>query len=61
MLHMPNFMKKPRILIIPCIAGALSALLAVSIVPLDFVKGTPTTGMGLCGLYGPIFTLNENG
>ena len=61
MIQMPNFMKKPRILIIPCLTSGVAALLAVLLTPLDFVKGTPTTGMGLVGLYGPIFTLNENG
>ena len=65
MIHMDNFMKKPKILIVPGFVSAISALLAVAIVPLEFpispTIGKVTSGMGTAGLYGQIFTLQENG
>lgn len=61
MLQMKNFMRKPQLLIIPTVMSALMAMAAVAAVPLDFVPGRVTSGMGTCGLYGQIFTLEENG
>ena len=61
MLQMKNFMRRPQLLIIPTAMSALMAIAAVAAVPLDFVPGRVTSGMGTCGLYGQIFTLEENG
>ena len=64
MLQMDNFMRRPRILIIPMMISALIALIAVAATPLAFpvqAHGTVTSGMGTAGFYGPIFTLKDNG
>lgn len=61
MIQMPNFIKKPQLLVIPAIISAIVSLLSVSMLPLDFISGTPTSGMGTSMLYGQIFTLHENG
>ncbi len=63
MLHIQNIAKRPRILIIPVLASMLAAICAVGL-PLEFpagAHGVPTSGMGTAALYGPIFTLFENG
>ena len=64
MLQMDNFMKRPKILIIPMFMSALVATIAVSATSLSFPipkHGSVTSGMGTAGLYGPIFTLKANG
>ncbi|MCK5866793.1 MAG: PTS sugar transporter subunit IIC, partial [Mycoplasmataceae bacterium] len=61
MIQMPNFMKKPQLLLIPAIVSGITALISVSALPLEFVAGSPTSGMGTSMLYGQIFTLQENG
>ncbi|CAM9143106.1 PTS sugar transporter subunit IIC [Mycoplasma todarodis] len=63
MLHMQNIAKKPKLLIIPVIVSMIAATCAVGL-PLEFPAGAigvPTSGMGTAALYGPIFTLFENG
>ncbi len=64
MLQMHNFLKRPRLLVIPAIASMAAALLGVLALPLEFpvgAHGTVTSGMGSCALYGQIFTLQDNG
>lgn len=61
MLHLKNFSRKPIILLFPTLISAIAALVAVAALPLQFVPGKPTSGMGSCSLYGQIFTLDENG
>lgn len=66
MLHMPNYSKKPLLLLIPTISSALCSLVATIIFTDKLTyslvnnNGSVTTGMGTCVLYGPIFTLQEN-
>ncbi|NQZ28984.1 MAG: PTS sugar transporter subunit IIC [Mycoplasmatales bacterium] len=63
MLHMQNIARNPRILIIPIIVSMIAATSAAWL-PLEFpigISGVPTSGMGTAALYGPIFTLFENG
>ncbi len=63
MLHLQNIIKKPKILIIPVLASMIAAICAVGL-PLEFPSGefgVPTSGMGTAAMYGPIFTLFENG
>ena len=62
MLQMNNFIKRPRILILPTLMSALMALLAVALLPLAFpIVPSVTSGMGSAALYGQIFTLHDNG
>ena len=61
MLQMKNFSRYPRALLIPTLVSGLSALLAVAAFPLAFPVRGVTSGMGTCGFYGQIFTLNDNG
>lgn len=61
MLQMKNFMRKPIILVIPAIVSMIAATVGTAAVPLDFIPGKTTSGMGSCALYGQIFTLQENG
>lgn len=63
MLHMANYSRKPILLLIPSIASAITALIAVAAFAgtLPFEPGKPTSGMGTAVLYGQIFTLKENG
>ena len=61
MLQMKNFSRHRKLLIIPCLVSAVSATFAVIAFPLEFPMQSPTSGMGTSGLYGPIFTLKENG
>ncbi|TCG10427.1 PTS sugar transporter subunit IIC [Mycoplasma todarodis] len=63
MLHLKNIIKKPKIMIIPVVASMIAATCAVAL-PIEFPSGdfgTPTSGMGMAALYGPLFTLFENG
>ncbi|CAM9145486.1 PTS sugar transporter subunit IIC [Mycoplasma marinum] len=63
MLHMKNYMRSPRVLIIPTICSMVAAMCATGLT-LEFPVGkigVPTSGMGTSALYGPIFTLFENG
>ena len=61
MLQMKNFSRHPVLLLIPCLASGLCALIGVAVLPLDFLPRSATSGMGTCALYGQIFTLVENG
>ncbi|WKX02330.1 PTS sugar transporter subunit IIC [Candidatus Mycoplasma mahonii] len=61
MLQMNNFIKKPKLLIIPTFMSALMAMIAVIALPLAFNHRAVTSGMGSAALYGQIFTLNDNG
>ena len=65
MLQMENYMKKPKLLIIPAIISGMMAMIAVATLPLPFPipkgHGVVTSGMGTAGLYGQVFTLNDNG
>ena len=64
MLQMENFMKKPKLLILPTMLSAFMAMIAVATLPLEFPVPTGhsvTSGMGTASLYGQIFTLNDNG
>lgn len=63
MIQMPNFSRKPLLLVIPTVASMLSAMLAVAIFHnhLGFEQHSVTSGMGTCCFYGPIFTMQENG
>ena len=61
MLQMPNFSKRPLLLLLPTLMSGLMAMLAVSMFNLDFAPRSVTPGMGTAALYGQIFTLEENG
>ena len=63
MIQMPNFSRKPLLLLIPTLSSMISAMLAVAIFHnhMPFKAPSVTSGMGMCFLYGPIFTLQENG
>lgn len=77
MLLMPNYSRRPILLLLPCINSVICALVAVAIFhgklpfPLDGIEdkvsgtvsfsGKTTSGMGTVALYGQIFTLNDNG
>ncbi len=72
MLLMPNYTRRPILLVLPCIASIVTSLVAVAAFhgqlpfPLQEditgkVVGSTTSGMGTVALYGQIFTLNDNG
>lgn len=73
MLLMPNYARRPILLVLPTIASMICALVAVAAFhgmlpfPLEIdevsnkVSGKTTSGMGTVALYGQIFTLNDNG
>ncbi len=54
MLQMSNILKNPRIWIAPIVASAVSGPIATCVFHLE-MNGTPvSSGMGTCGLVGPI-------
>ena len=54
MLQVPNIFKNPRIWIAPTLASAITGPLATMVFHLE-MNGTPiSSGMGTCGLVGPI-------
>lgn len=63
MLHINNYIKKPKLLLIPTFLSMFSALIALSAFhgTLPFPIHSTTSGMGTCAMYGQIFTLKENG
>ncbi len=54
MLQMPNILKKPAIWIAPTLASAVTGPLAVCVFGLKMYGAAINSGMGTCGLLGPI-------
>ncbi len=54
MLQMPNIIKKPQIWIAPTLASAITGPLAVCVFKLRMYGAAINSGMGTCGLLGPI-------
>jgi len=54
MLQMPNIIKKPQIWIAPTLASAITGPLAVCVFNLKMYGAAINSGMGTCGLLGPI-------
>ena len=54
MLQMPNIIKNPRIWIAPTLASAITGPLATCVFGLKMYGAAINSGMGTCGLLGPI-------
>ena len=54
MLQMPNIIKHPQIWIAPTLASAITGPLAVCVFNLKMYGAAINSGMGTCGLLGPI-------
>ena len=54
MLQMPNIMKNPRIWIAPTVASAITGPIATCVFRLEMNGVAVNSGMGTCGLCGPI-------
>ena len=54
MLQMPNIIKHPQIWIAPTLASAITGPLAVCVFDLRMYGAAINSGMGTCGLLGPI-------
>ena len=54
MLQMPNIVKNPRVWIPPTLASAVTGPLATCLVHLEMNGAPINSGMGTCGLCGPI-------
>lgn len=54
MLQMPNIIKHPQIWIAPTLASAITGPLAVCVFGLKMYGAAINSGMGTCGLLGPI-------
>ena len=54
MLQMPNIIKNPRIWIAPTLASAITGPLATCVFNLRMYGAAVNSGMGTCGLLGPI-------
>ncbi len=54
MLQVPNIIKNPRIWIAPTLASAVTGPLAVCVFNLKMYGAAINSGMGTCGLLGPI-------
>ena len=54
MLQMPNIMKNPRIWIAPTLASAITGPIATCVFHLEMNGVAVNSGMGTCGLCGPI-------
>lgn len=54
MLQMPNIVKNPRIWIPPTIASAITGPLATCVFKIQMYGAAINSGMGTCGLLGPI-------
>lgn len=54
MLQMPNIVKNPRVWIPPTLASAITGPLATCVFKLEMNGAAVNSGMGTCGLCGPI-------
>ena len=54
MLQMPNIIKNPRIWIAPTLASAVTGPLATCVFKLEMNGAPINSGMGTCGMCGPI-------
>ncbi len=54
MLQMPNIIKNPRIWIPPTVASAITGPLATCVFQMQMYGAAINSGMGTCGLLGPI-------
>ncbi len=54
MLQMPNILRRPQIWIAPTLASAVTGPLAVCVFDLQMYGAAINSGMGTCGLLGPI-------
>ena len=54
MLQMPNIIKRPQIWIAPTLASAITGPIAVCVFNLKMYGAAVNSGMGTCGLLGPI-------
>ncbi len=54
MLQMPNLVKNPRLWLPPVLASAITGPLATSVFSLKMYGAAINSGMGTCGLLGPI-------
>ncbi len=54
MLQMPNIVRRPQIWIAPTLASAITGPLAVCVFDLKMYGAAINSGMGTCGLLGPI-------
>ena len=54
MLQMPNIIKRPQIWIAPTLASAVTGPLAVCVFKLRMYGAAINSGMGTCGLLGPL-------
>ncbi len=54
MLQMPNIIRHPQIWIAPTLASAITGPLAVCVLDLKMYGAAINSGMGTCGLLGPI-------
>ena len=54
MLQMPNIIKNPRIWIAPTVASAITGPLATCVFKMQMYGAAINSGMGTCGLLGPI-------
>lgn len=54
MLQMPNIIKNPRIWIPPTVAAAVTGPLATCVFKMQMYGAAVNSGMGTCGLLGPI-------
>ncbi|MBE6768387.1 MAG: PTS sugar transporter subunit IIC [Ruminococcaceae bacterium] len=54
MLQMPNILRRPQIWIAPTLASAITGPLAVCVFDLQMYGAAINSGMGTCGLLGPI-------
>lgn len=57
MLQMPNIVKKPYVWLPPTIAGALCGILSTTVFKLE--NSPIGSGMGTCGLVGPLGIISE--
>ena len=54
MLQMPNIVRNPRVLIAPTLASAITGPIATCVFKLEMNGAPINSGMGTCGLCGPI-------
>ena len=54
MLQMPNIMKNPRVWIAPTLASAITGPIATCVFHLEMNGAAVNSGMGTCGMCGPI-------
>ncbi len=58
MLQVPNIFKNPRIWIAPTLASAITGPLATMVFHLEMNSAGINSGMGTCGMVGPIGVIN---